>query len=302
MKQLLTSLLMTLVLGTSASMAQNEEEGLYTLKNGNLTMTINAAKGAKILSFKCGDQEVISQLKWPESFGGTFWTSPQKEWNWPPVFEFDKKPYTVEEKDGVITMTSEVSEKLKFRVRKSFKAEGEGIAITYSIINEGDETKKVAPWEITRVLNDGGLIFFEAPSDSIWPIGLMNFKNNFGAAWYQADATNENRKINADGQGWLAYYSNGLLLVKCFENLSPSQPAPNEAEIQVYVNRGKTFIELESQGAYTTLQPKEALNWTVRWYLQPYNEGSEPSEGLLNLAKNIVKKAKGQCAKKCCKH
>ena len=86
---------MTLVLGTSASMAQNEEEGLYTLKNGNLTMTINATKGAKILSFKCGDQEVISQLKWPESFGSTFWTSPQKEWNWPPVFEFDKKPYTV---------------------------------------------------------------------------------------------------------------------------------------------------------------------------------------------------------------
>jgi hypothetical protein len=130
----------------------------------------------------------------------------------------------------------------------------------------------------------------------------MNFKNNFGAAWYQADATNENRKINADGQGWLAYYSNGLLLVKCFENLTPSQPAPNEAEIQVYVNRGKTFIELESQGAYSTLQPKESLNWTVCWYLQPYNEGPEPSEGLLNMAKNIVKKAKGQCTKKCCKH
>ena len=130
----------------------------------------------------------------------------------------------------------------------------------------------------------------------------MNFKNNFGASWYQADTTDENRKVNADGKGWLAYYSNGLLLVKCFEDLTPSQPAPNEAEIQVYVNRGKTFIELESQGAYSTLRPKEELNWTVRWYLQLYNEGSEPSEELFNQTKKIVKKAKAQCTKNCCKH
>ena len=66
---------------------------------------------------------------------------------------------------------------------------------------------------------------------------------------------------NADGKGWLAYLNKekGLLLVKQFEDLVAGQPAPDEAEIQVYVNRGKTYIELESQGAYTTLQPGEEL-------------------------------------------
>ena len=201
--------------------------------------------------------------------------------------EYDKRPYQVEDAGGVLTMTSEVSEKLKFRMRKAFAVDeqNKAIVITYAIINESDETRQVAPWEVTRVENTGGLIFFEAPVDSIWPAGLMNFKEAYGAAWYQTDVTNENRKVNADGKGWLAYCANGLLLVKRFEDISPSQPAPDEAEIQVYVNRGKAHIELESQGAYTTLKPKEQLTWTVRWYLLPYDGAPEPSEALLQMVR-----------------
>ena len=289
MKRLLSTLLMALSIGCITASAQNDNEGKYTLKNGNLTMVIDAAKGGKILSFKYGDQESISQLRWPEAFGSTFWTSPQKEWYWPPVPEYDKKPYEVEEKDGVLCMTSEVNDKLKYRIRKMFKTDGQAIVITYSIINESDEVRKVAPWEITRVQNEGGLIFFEAPVEGITPAGLMNFKEAYGAAWYQTDETNENRKINADGKGWLAYCANGLLLVKQFEDLDASQPAPDEAEIQVYVNRGKAHIELESQGAYTTLKPQEQLSWTVRWYLQPCNKVSEPSEALMQQVKKLLK-------------
>ena len=289
MKRLLSTLLIALAIGCLTASAQNDSESKYTLKNGNITMVIDAAKGGKILSFKYGDQESISQLRWPEAFGSTFWTSPQKEWYWPPVPEYDKKPYTVEEKDGVLCMTSEVNDKLKYRIRKMFKTDGQAIAVTYSIINESDEVRKVAPWEITRVQNEGGLIFFEAPVEGITPAGLMNFKEAYGAAWYQTDETNENRKINADGKGWLAYCANGLLLVKQFEDLDASQPAPDEAEIQVYVNRGKAHIELESQGAYTTLKPQKQLSWTVRWYLQPCNQVSEPSEALMQQVRKLLK-------------
>jgi len=280
-------------IGSTAADADvpNEQTGQYVLKCGNISMTIDAAKGGKILSYKYGDQEVISQLKWPESFGSTFWTSPQKEWYWPPVPEYDKKPYAVKEKDGVLTMTSEVNDKLKYRIRKAFVVDepNQAIAITYSIINASDETRKVAPWEITRVQNEGGLIFFEAPVDSIWPAGLMNFKGANGISCYEPDEVNENRKVNADGKGWLAYLNKekGLLLVKQFEDLVAGQPAPDEAEIQVYVNRGKTYIELESQGAYTTLQPGEELNWTVRWYLQPSTPAS--SDALVQQVKNMIK-------------
>ena len=264
------------------------------------------------MSLKYKDREVISQSKAPESFGSTFWTSPQKEWNWPPVPEFDKLPYTVEERDGRLIMTSEPSPRLKYRVRKEFTVGTDPVPaltphpsmdngqwsmvtshlsplnVTYSIINESDETRRVAPWEITRVENNGGWIFFDAPADGITPAGLMAFEPKAGAVWYTPDETGENRKINADGHGWLAYYNNGLLLLKTFQDLQPADPAPEEAEIQVYVNRGKTYIELESQGAYTTLAPKEQLTWTVHWYLLPIEE-SPSQEQLMEIVNGIIR-------------
>lgn len=266
--------------------AQEERSTAVTLRVDDATMTVDPARGGKILSLKYQEQEVLSQSRFPESFGSTFWTSPQKEWNWPPVAEFDKQPYEVVQcADGRLTISSPVSERLGMSVGKDFAidASNHAFVITYSIRNEGTEARSVAPWEITRVTNTGGLIFF-APTDSIWPAGLMDFQLSDGAAWYETDEAPRNRKVNADGSGWLAYCADGLLLVKKFQDLQPEQPAPGEAEVQVYVNRGKTYIELESQGAYTLLQPGESLSWTVRWYLLPVDKNLSRSELLQHVS------------------
>ena len=297
MKRLFTTILMAVAMGGLTALAQMPQQqgeqdasGRHSLTCGHVKMEIDAAKGGKILSLKYDDREMLSQLRWPEAFGSTFWTSPQKEWNWPPVKEFDKNPYTVTQDGGTLKMTSEVSERLKCRVGKTFTTDEKdgAIVVTYTITNEGSEPRKVAPWEITRVENEGGVIFFDAPVDGIWPAGLMDFKARYGLAWYQTDERNENRKVNADGKGWLAYCSRGLLLVKRFDDLTPEQPAPDEAEVQVYVNRGKAHIELESQGAYQLLQPKESLSGTVRWYLMPYEGEAVPSEALAKQVRDIV--------------
>ena len=278
------------VFGLSAGAHTNEgEEGVFTLKSGNAVMTIDTNKGGKVLSLKYNDQEVISQSRFPESFGSTFWTSPQKEWNWPPVQEFDKQPYKVQQQsDKRLVITSNTSQRLGMSVGKDFsvdKKDGSFVA-TYSIKNEGSEARSVAPWEITRVPNADGMIFFEVV-DSIWPAGLMNFEEAHGAYWFKTDEAQQNRKVNADGKGWLAYSANGLLLVKQFQDLKAGEPAPGEAEIQVYLNRGKSFIELESQGAYKLLQPGESLTWTVRWHLVPVADGSQPSKELLKIVKKF---------------
>lgn len=291
MKKFITSILMAACVQVvaAATVAEESADGKYIIKNGEVTMTIDV-NGGKILSYKYGDAEVISQTRFPNSFGSTFWTSPQKEWNWPPVAEFDTKPYTVENGDKLV-MTSQLSERLKYRVTKTFtpNKKDQSIAVTYTIKNESDETRKVAPWEITRVPNADGLIFFDAPLDGITPAGLMNFTAQDGAVWFKTDEAPQNRKINADGTGWLAYANNGLLLIKQFEDLKAGAPAPDEAEIQVYLNRGKTYIELESQGAYTTLAPGEQLSWTVRWYLIPVSGETQPSASLVKAVKDTLR-------------
>jgi hypothetical protein len=232
MKRILTSFLFAAALGNLTMQAaepviKNMGESKYCIQVGDVSMTIDAAAGAKILSYKYNDSEIISQSPMREAFGSTFWTSPQKEWNWPPVQEYDKASYTVEQTPSSLIMTGQVSQKYKYRIRKEFKtdAKDNAIVITYSIINESEEIRKVAPWEITRVNNEG-LIFFDAPSEAITPANLIPFTQEYGASWYKTDAGNANRKINADGKGWLAYCGNNLLLVKKFPDLTASQPAP----------------------------------------------------------------------------
>ena len=265
-------------------------ESLYSISVGDVTMTIDAAHGAKILSFKRGDAEIISQLKMFNAFGSTFWTSPQSEWNWPPVAEYDRLEYQVEQTPTSLVMEGKTSERFGYSIRKKFEADpsDEAIVVTYSIVNRSDQTRKVAPWEITRVPGEG-LIFFAAKSSDITPAGLMEFNDKYGAAWYSFDEAKENRKINADGKGWLAYEGNNLLLVKKFPDLKPSQPAPAEAEIQVYVNQGTSFIELESQGAYSELAPGESRNYSVKWYLVPSQGKGVPSKKLLKTVNKLVK-------------
>lgn len=272
----LASILMALAISCGICTAQpprfqfkKNDPKIYTLTVGNVKMEIDANNGARITSLKLDTTEVLSQINFPNMYGSTFWTSPQKEWNWPPVREHDMAPYEVTEDKGVITMTSPLSEKIPLRIKKRFEVDKKDncIVVTYTLINEGTEVRKVAPWEITRVLAHGS-VYFDADVEAITPAGLMNFVKKDGYAWYDIDhIERQNRKINADGKGWLAFTNGDWILKKKFQDLKPSEPAPEEAEIQVYVNQGDSYVELESQGAYTNLKPGEKLDWAVRWYL-----------------------------------
>ena len=294
MKKLILSLLVAAFVGGNTLSAQTitkNEDGKYSLSVGHVTLTVDAQKGGKIVSYRYDDKEILSQAKIPNSFGSTFWTSPQSEWNWPPVPEYDTKPFNAEVAGDKLILTGEKSKRFGYRVRKELTTDKKdnAIVITYTIINESGETRKVAPWEISRVPN-GGILFFDAkevtPANNM---ETMPFVYEKKAAWYTLDESRKNRKINADGKGWLAFCDKGLLFVKKFPDLKPAEPAPAEAEIQIYVNTGKTFVEIEEQGAYTTLNAGEELSWTVRWYLEPTDLPAEPSKALLKKARKMIK-------------
>ena len=280
----------------SAQTVQQLDNDQYAVSVGDLTLTVDAAHGGKILSFKLGEQEVIAQNPAlapqpapaegqaprrrffnPNSYGSTFWTSPQKEWNWPPVPEYDSLPYTAEIKDGPIQVVNvavpalflegQVS-KYGYKVCKTFTVDPSDLAfiVTYSIVNESGETRKVAPWQITRVPN-GGFLEFDATPEGVTPADLMKVTFDDDMATLEVDVADQNRKINVDGKGWLNFRDNGLVLSQRFPDIAQQDAAPGEAEIQVYIDARKSFVEIEAQGPYTELQPGGKLDWTVRWYL-----------------------------------
>ena len=293
----------TVSVGINAQTVQGSEESGYEIKVGNVTMTVSAKEGGKIMSYKYGEKEMLAQSRVPNQYGSTFWTSPQKEWNWPPVTEFDRAAFTDEshlckhtfgDENPSLFLSSQIGRKLPFQIQKQYAPDPKGrfIRVSYTIINKGDETRQVAPWEISRVVSDSdGLIFFDAPVSGITPAGLIPFNEEYGASWYSFEEARQNRKINSDGKGWLAYAADGLLMIKKFDDLTLSDPAPDEAEIQVYINQGKSYIELESQGAYKTLEPGHGLTWNVDWYLIPLKDKALPSKKLLKLVRKTIKQS-----------
>ena len=287
------------LLGTTALSAQTVQkldDEKYVLSVQDLSMTVDAGHGGKILSFKLGEQEVLAQNPAaapqpapqgegqprrrffnPNSYGSTFWTSPQAEWNWPPVPEYDNLPYTAEIKDGPVKVADVILpalflqgqvSKYGYRVCKAFTVDPSDLAfvITYSIVNESGETRKIAPWQISRVPN-GGFLEFDAKPEGVTPANLMKVTFAEGLATLEVDVADQNRKINVDGKGWLNFRDKGLVLTQRFPDIAQDAAAPGEAEIQVYIDARKSFVEIEAQGPYTELKPGEKLDWTVRWYL-----------------------------------
>jgi hypothetical protein len=292
MKFKLSLLAVCLLAAAASASAQTitEVDGKYVISVGQTTMTVDANRGGKILSYKLGEDEVLNQGRMPNSFGSTFWTSPQSEWNWPPVAEYDSKPFKAEIVGDKLVLTGDKS-RFGYSIRKEFTTDAKkgAISITYTIVNESGETRQVAPWEISRVPNDGVLFFVAKAVEPANNMAGMPFEFTQGGAWFVMDEARENRKINADGRGWLAYCAKGLLFVKKFQDLKDGQAAPAEAEIQAYANPGKTFVEIEEQGAYTTLAPGATLSWTVRWSLVRTDLAPVPSKALLKQAKKLAK-------------
>ena len=283
--------------GISAAAQSYESlgEGKYQFKAGCATMIVDSRDGGKVVSYKCNDTETLSTLQLSSySYGSTFWISPQKTWNWPPVPEHDNLPYTVEERANSVYMVSQISKKHPYKITKEYSVDKKdnSIVVTYGVTNETGKECSIAAWEITRVPG-AGVTFFDATPDAIEPTGNsrpgVEIDYRFGLAWFPYTVMSEQRKSNIDGKGWLAHARDGYLMVKKFDDIRADQPAPGESEIQVYTHNDRTYIEIEGQGAYTTLKPGESLSWTVRWYLVPQKYAPLPSQELADMVKAIVK-------------
>ncbi|MCR4824579.1 MAG: hypothetical protein K5849_04390, partial [Bacteroidales bacterium] len=52
-------------ISVTAQPVQSLADSKFELKNGEVTMTVDAARGGKILSFRLQDKEVLSQTRFP---------------------------------------------------------------------------------------------------------------------------------------------------------------------------------------------------------------------------------------------
>lgn len=276
---------------SSGNSAPSVSGSVYTFTFGDTQFAVDAAKAGRIVSFSLAGKNILTAPKSGEdnNWGSTFWPSPQSDWGWPPPAAIDPKPHTARVVGNTLVVESAVDPGLGLCVSKTVSVDAAKgmVAIDYGIANQGSTARKVAPWEISRVAT-GGLTFFPMGGGKPWrgmqellPLDLQN-----GVAWFaapQAPAGND-QKVFADGrEGWIAHVAGDLLLVKAFADTTPAQAAPGESEIELYTDPGRTYVEVENQGAYATVEPGKASVWPVRWFLRKLDSNIKVQPGCADL-------------------
>ena len=249
----------------------NSGDGSYTLNSGNTKMTIDSKVGGRITSFKFEEYEFLTGKDiHPDSYGSTFWPSPQSMWNWPPLAVLDSEPYQVEDNGKSVKLTSRIDPLTGFKfIKEISESKNSQCNIKYSIVNTTGEIKKVAPWEISRA-HKGGLLFFPAGETAphIKSFEMAPTETINGVVWYQdgKERPRNNQLTISDGsEGWIAYAIDGKLLIKKFEDHKPGMSAPGEDEICFYISYEANYIEIELQGKYEPIKPGEKTDWNVEW-------------------------------------
>ena len=72
-------------------------------------------------------------------------------------------------------------------------------------------------------------------------------------------------KLFTDARGWLAHAHHSTLFLRIFPDLTLDQAAPRQAEVEMYFDVNRDYIELENQGPYVTLAPGQSLTYPVEW-------------------------------------
>lgn len=264
-----------------------ERDGKLVLEFGDTYFATDPQHGARIRSLRVAGHELLRVMGAPnfaDAFGSTFWPSPQT-WPWPPPAELDTEPYDQHvDARGAITLTSQAHPGTGLRVTKRFSADltREALLLEYGMTNTGTQPISWAPWEITRMPADG-LAF--------WPTGgapfgdqPMQHQTAAGHTWCAPAQTVGEGKLFADGSGgYLAYASAGRILIKQFADVLPGAAAPNEAEVELYVNADHSYVEVENQGAYASIAPGQTARWQVTWYARQLPPGVIATAGNADL-------------------
>ncbi len=258
----------------------------FVFQFGAISFEVDPTMGGRVTSLRFEGTELLTgpELE-PVNFGSTFWPSPQSVWFWPPPPEWDSAPFAVERSGSSLMLRGVTNPALGLAASKKFTADAErGVMIVeYGIRNNGSAETRVAAWEITRLF-PRGVTFYPAASPP-YPnidLALPATTTTDGVTFleYDPDKVTGHEKLLADGaDGWLAHATDGVLLLKTFADIPRDQAAPGEGEIEIYLDGKKRYLEVEQQGAYTTLGPGQSLSWTVCWHLRRIPENVAVAAG-----------------------
>jgi hypothetical protein len=271
--------------------------GIFVIRLQEQYLEIDPLNGGRITALNMGTKNFLTDSAVNAfSWGSTFWPSPQSDWNWPPPKEWDNQPYLAKAKNNELKMTGRRDPKTGLAVTKLFSANKSknNYNLKYVISNQSDSVRKVAAWEVTRV-HPGGFSFFPLGKGDKRGGLISSTMDRDGICWYiynhDSIPSKGDTQLYTDGsEGWFAQVNGDMILVKSFLDIPLGTEAPGEGEVELYANKdipGKSYVEIEHQGAYITLMPNHSSTWNMKWYLRKLPGNIDPVPGNLKLVQYV---------------
>ena len=193
------------------------------------------------------------------------------------TYEPDDNPVTIESSNNSASATGVVA-----NVEKTIAIElDDGTAtatVTHAVTNRGRAPIEMAPWALTQVRTGGTALLpvgdvadasgYQAASQIVgWRYtdwGALE-AGPAGVICFPATRTTPSKIGTALTRGWLAYLVDGWLFAK-YATVT-SSPLDLGATGQIYADAD--FLELETLGAPTTLEPGQAVEHNELWRVWP---------------------------------
>jgi hypothetical protein len=250
----------------------------YSLALPSATLVANGPTGRITGLLVGGTNQFTTSSVHPINYGSSFWTAPQSVWNWPPPLDAvdDMTPRTdyshgIEGNAIVLTSpaTTQGDESVSITKRLTADAARDLLVLDYTITNAGTAPISAAPWQISRFVPTGFLFY---PTGTTVTKSEIPTTDVAGVTWldYSDPSITDGTKNIADGaEGWLAHVDGGVLVLMVFPEITAAQAAPEEGEVEIYVDSPTSYTEIEPQGAYESIAPgATTAPWQVLWVVR----------------------------------
>jgi len=257
------------------------------LDNGILNLLISQSIGPRIMSFGfVGEENLFADL--PDHItelpdGGIYhFYGGHRLWQAPEFFETtyitEDDPVEITELDAGVLVTQKTQVKTGLQKSLEIRFAGEAqVVIKHRIINHGKDTVTCAPWAITQFRTGGVAILPQSTHDAgmlpnrslvLWSYTDMASPRALWTKEYvllSSPLTSAFKIGFPNPRGWLAYWLDGMLFVKHAEYNDQAEYYDYGSSSECYGN--DRFLELETLGPITTLQPDASVTHVETWSL-----------------------------------
>lgn len=283
------------------------------LSNGAIELVATLDVGPRIIRLGFpGETNIFNEFSeqlgksgekdWQLRGGHRFWHAPEAV---PRTYVLDNSPVAWEKISDLslrLTPPPEPDNGIQRKIEISMDTKRPFVSLTHRVTNIGRWPIEVSCWALS-IMTEGGVAVIPLPLPkphfecispayrmSVWSYSDMSDPRlNFKKGHLLLDHTKAetSHKLGMEvSNGWAAYAVNGMLFVKKFGWNSAGKYPDGGCNFESYSE--KSFMELESLGPLTLLEPEQTVEHVEQWRIYPEFNHQPQSSGFFEAVSKLT--------------